>query len=73
MIKGSEVMTGIEKVDQEHESSFLMTRKHTIEWKGGKLKTDKPKYFHLVPWQISSIKGATELQNLARLLKKMVC
>lgn len=33
MIKGSEVMTGIEKVDQEHESPFLMTRKHTTERK----------------------------------------
>lgn len=66
-------MTGIEKVDQEHESPFLMTRKHTTERKGGKLKTDKTKYFHLVPWQISSMKGATALQNLASLLKKMVC
>lgn len=27
MIKGSEVMTGIEKVDQDHESPFLLTLK----------------------------------------------
>ena len=44
----------------------IKTRKYTTEWKGGNLKTDKKKYFHLVPWQNCLLKGATELQILAR-------